>query len=137
MQALTDYVTKGEFGELQKATTTLELTSEGLKTSVKTVESAMEDGFDEVKIKGKNFTMNKEGFTVERIDPDIGKALKTTISENGMTVYRNNTDKVLTANDEGVVAKDLHAKTYLIIGENSRFEDYRGNRTACFWLGRG
>lgn len=50
-----------------------------------------------------------------------------------MTVY-NNGDEVLTANDKGVTAKDLHARTYLIIGENSRLEDLN-NRTVCFWIG--
>jgi len=42
------------------------------------------------------------------------------------------------ANKDGVDAKDLHAKTYLIIGEGegrSRFEDYSPNRTGCFWIG--
>jgi hypothetical protein len=44
-------------------------------------------------------------------------------------------NKLLTANKEGVVAKDLHATTYLIIGKNSRFEDFGSDRTACFWIG--
>jgi len=38
----------------------------------------------------------------------------------------------------GVGAVNLHAKTYLIIGSYSRFEDYKANsgkRTGCFWIG--
>lgn len=47
-----------------------------------------------------------------------------------------NTDTVLTANNTGVDAKNLHATTYLIVGVNSRFEDYDDNsRTGCFWIG--
>jgi hypothetical protein len=45
---------------------------------------------------------------------------------------------VIYAKNEGVMAYDLHAKTYLIIGESSRFEDYEKNgetRTGCFWIG--
>jgi len=46
------------------------------------------------------------------------------------------TDIVLTANNTGVDAKNLHATTYLIVGANSRFEDYDDNsRTGCFWIG--
>lgn len=59
--------------------------------------------------------------------------MSTTITEDGMKVYKNN-GAVLTANSNGVDAKNLHATTYLIIGDNSRFEDY-SNRTGCFWIG--
>ena len=60
--------------------------------------------------------------------------METQITEDGMVVYRNE-DAVLTANNVGVDAVNLHATTYLIIGENSRFEDYGGSRTGCFWIG--
>ena len=43
--------------------------------------------------------------------------------------------EVLTANNQGVDAANLHANTYLIIGEYSRFEDYGNGRTGCFWVG--
>ena len=58
-------------------------------------------------------------------------------TEDGMKVYRNN-DIVLTANNQGVDAKNLHATTYLIIGGNSRMESVTENgdkRTAVFWIG--
>jgi hypothetical protein len=54
-----------------------------------------------------------------------------------MTVYRDN-EEMLKANNEGVIAYNLHAKTYLIVGESSRFEDYEKDgeiRTGCFWIG--
>lgn len=82
---------------------------------------------------GKGYTFDDTGLTIEDINPDTNNAIKTTVSNNGMVVNANNND-VLTANDSGVQAKDLHATTYLIIGENSRFEDYNG-RTGCFWIG--
>jgi hypothetical protein len=75
------------------------------------------------------FTFNEEGLSVSK----SGSAISTTITENGMTVFKDNSE-VLTANKDGVIAKDLHAETYLIIGTNSRFEDYE-NRTGCFWIG--
>jgi hypothetical protein len=59
------------------------------------------------------------------------------IDNTGMYVKRGN-ENMLTANNKGVDAVNLHAKTYLIIGEGdgrSRFEDYSINRTGCFWIG--
>lgn len=48
-------------------------------------------------------------------------------------------EEILTANNEGVNAINLTARQYLIIGKNSRIEDYTngtdGNRTACFYIG--
>ena len=76
------------------------------------------------------FTFNKEGLHISK----SGSEITTTITEDGMTVLRNN-DEVLVADNLGVKAEDLHATTFLIIGENSRLEDY-GSRTGCFWIGR-
>ena len=47
--------------------------------------------------------------------------------------FKNN--EVLTANSQGVIAHNLQAKNFLIIGENSRFEDWTTGRTGCFWIG--
>lgn len=75
------------------------------------------------------FRFDAEGLTVSK----TGTEMTTQITEDGMTVYRDN-DAVLIADNEGVKAANLHATTYLIIGENSRFEDFN-NRTCCFWIG--
>lgn len=75
------------------------------------------------------FTFDEEGITVSK----SGSNISTLITEDGMQVKKNNT-AVLVADNEGVTAVDLHATTYLVIGKNSRFEDY-GKRTACFWIG--
>ena len=56
------------------------------------------------------------------------------ITEDGMKISKNNTE-MLVADNQGVKAEDLHATTYLIIGNNSRFEDYESNRTGCFFIG--
>jgi len=63
-----------------------------------------------------------------------GREIKTQITEDGMTVYKNG-NAVLTANSQGVDAVDLHASTYLIIAGKSRFEKYKGTRVGCFWIG--
>lgn len=77
------------------------------------------------------YTFNQDGLTISR----TGTALSTQITEDGMTIYRND-DEILVADNQGVKATNLHATTYLIVGLNSRFEDYdNGKRTGCFWIG--
>lgn len=79
------------------------------------------------------FTFDENGMRVSK----TGSEMETLIDEDGMSIYRDN-DEVLTANNEGVFAYNLHAKTYLIVGESSRFEDYIKDgetRTGCFWIG--
>ena len=79
------------------------------------------------------FTFNESGLNISKSDSEMS----TRITEDGMKVYRNN-DVVLTANNQGVDAKNLHATTYLIIGGNSRMESVTEDgtkRTAVFWIG--
>ena len=128
------YVSKNEFGTYKDtANTKLEQTANGLKLSVEEVRDIVDEGeFSKVKVVGKNYVMNSDGFTIGSNDEN--NAFTTTITETGMKV-KNNGNEALVADKDGVKAKDLHAVSYLIIGGNSRFEDYNGNRTACFWIG--
>lgn len=93
-----------------------------------TVRQEMANGTSKV-VTNTGYTFDDEGMTVAK----SGSEMKTQITDNGMTVYQNE-EAVLTANNVGVDAKNLHATTYLIVGTNSRFEDY-GGRTGCFWIG--
>ena len=93
------------------------------------VGKSLEEGVDKVKTSSKQYTFDDAGLDISSSDSEIS----TLITEDGMRIYKYNTE-VLTANNQGVVATDLHARTFLIIGENSRLED-RGRRTACFWIG--
>ena len=67
-----------------------------------------------------------------------GEEIKNIIDNRGMYVYRSD-EEILTANNEGVSAINLTARQYLIVGSNSRFEDYSNGtdtkRTACFYIG--
>lgn len=76
------------------------------------------------------FTFDEEGLLIERSDSEIS----TLITEDGMNVMKNGQIQ-LSADSRGVTAKDLHATTYLLIGENSRLENYNYSRTGCFWIG--
>lgn len=93
------------------------------------IQTAMEKGTSKV-VTQTGFTFNENGMTVAK----SGKEMKTRITEDGMTVYQNNS-AVLEANNKGVDAKNLHATTYLMVGGRSRFENYGSNRTGCFWIG--
>ena len=85
---------------------------------------------------GKDFTLDNKGMTVEGTSDNSNKNIKTVVSNNGMSVHVDNQEEAtLSANDKGVVATDLHARTYLLVGNNSRFENYGKNRTGCFWIG--
>ena len=95
------------------------------------VQSQLDNGIDKITT-NTGYTFDDEGLTVSK----TGSEMTTQITEDGMTVSRDNT-ALLTANNAGVVATNLHANTYLWIGKYSRFEDYEANgaRTGCFWVG--
>ena len=97
------------------------------------INSELAKGTDKVTT-STGFTFDDEGLKVSKSNSEI----KTQITEDGMSVYKNE-EKVLIANNEGVKATNLHATTYLIIGNYSRFEDYTNtdgeSRTGCFWIG--
>jgi len=96
------------------------------------IQNELANGVSHVKT-STGFTLNEDGLTISK----TGKEMTTTIDEDGMTIKRNEEERLI-ADNEGVIAYDLQAKTYLIIGENSRFEDYEEDRkpqTGCFWIG--
>lgn len=115
----------GEIADLKKQTEQI-ITPEEIKL---TISQELSNGVDKVRT-ATGFTFDDEGLTISKEDAE----LSTTISEDGMQIFRNS-EAILTANNVGVDAANLHATTYLIIGTNSRLEDYGSNRTGCFWIG--
>ena len=75
------------------------------------------------------FTFDSDGLNITKSDSEIS----TLINEDGMRVSRGS-EEVLTADNTGVNAINLTARQFLVIGENSRLEDF-GSRTGCFWIG--
>lgn len=94
------------------------------------ISKTLSEGVEKVVTSDKKYKFDDTGLNIS----SSSSVMSTKITEDGMTVSRNN-EEVLIANNEGVTAEDLHAKTYLIIGNNSRLEDWQDNRTACFWIG--
>lgn len=104
----------------------VEQTAEGIALRVRSV---YDDGVTKVNTSA-GYTFDENGMTVRK----SGKEIKTQITEDGMTVYKNDR-AVLTANSQGVEAVDLQASTYLSIAYKSRFEKYKSSRVGCFWIG--
>lgn len=130
----------------------IKITTDSVITSVKSTEDSISELMEEVSTKvsaedvsfivsttAKNgvekvitttgYVFDEEGLNISK----SGSEISTIISDDGMAVSKNNKE-VLVANNQGVKAEDLHATTFLIVGENSRFEDYESNRTGCFWI---
>ena len=84
------------------------------------------------------YTFNADGLTIYKSGEDIINL----VNNEGIHVSRitgETEEAILTADDEGVDALNLTARQYLIVGHNSRFEDYDNGtdekRTACFFIG--
>ena len=96
------------------------------------VKKELANGVDRVETE-TGYVFDSDGLTISK----SGEQMENVIDNTGMYVTRSGFE-ILTANDEGVNATNLHAKTYLIVGAGngrSRFEDYGTNRTGCFWIG--
>lgn len=113
-----------KIGDMQKKVEST-MTDEEIRFAIT---QGLNDGTSQVRT-ATGFVFDEHGLNISKESTQFS----TTITDNGMTID-NKGSNVLVANDEGVQAIDLHATTFLIIGNNSRFEDM-GNRTACFWLG--
>lgn len=98
------------------------------------VTEKLSSGVDEIAINETGFKFDKTGLTITKSDSEMS----TNVDEDGLSVYKNN-EEVLTANNAGVRAKNLHATTYLIVGTNTYFSDYTAtdgeSRAGCFWTG--
>lgn len=149
-------VLKKTFAQVDKAnaqiklvaaeTTQLQLDAEGIKASVTALNSQISTKMDANEVSlvidkqlanGVTKVSTSTGFTFDNNGLKITKSnseINTVITEDGMKISKNNTE-MLVADNQGVKAEDLHATTYLIIGNNSRFEDYESNRTGCFFIG--
>ena len=96
------------------------------------LQQVADNGVDRVTT-STGFTFDETGLRIDKSD----STTKTQVTPDGMKVYSKSggDSEVLSATSDGVDATNLHAKTYLIIGGRSRFENYGSGRTGCFWIG--
>lgn len=79
------------------------------------------------------YTFDADGLKIAKSD----SLIENLIDNTGMYVKRSS-EVILQANQDGVEALNLTSRQYLIVGDNSRFENYNdgtGKRTACFYIG--
>lgn len=136
--------TEGLSSSVSQSKAEMATMSQDMSNNIQELNTKMEQTFDSVQIsinelEGRDVdkVITSTGFRFDANGLEVSKTgseMKTQITEDGMTVYKDNSE-VLIANNKGVEAIDLHARTFLIIGRHSRLEDYESNRTACFWIG--
>ena len=80
------------------------------------------------------YTFDEEGLKISK----DGEPMENRLDNTGMYVTRDG-EEILGANHEGVTALNLTSRQFLIVGDNSRFENYDDGtdhkRTACFYIG--
>lgn len=119
---------------LEQKAAALEIGAEGISARVEKIEDT---GSGRV-VTSTGYVFDENGLTIS----EDGVEINNTLNNTGMYVKRTTGEEsevILEANASGVNAYNLTARQYLIVGKNSRFEDYSNGtdekRTACFYIG--
>lgn len=131
--------------EITALVTKTDITNSDLEGVRKTVTRMTEIMVDEesvdIKIskavEGINSIKTSTGYTFDQDGLNIhksGEEMENLLDNTGMYVKRDGED-ILVANNEGVDAINLRSRQFLVIGDNSRIENYGSGRTACFFIG--
>lgn len=115
-------------GDIATLTSRVEATVTAVDVQLQ-IKSELQNGVSKVET-ATGFTFNEEGLRVSK----SGSEMESLLDEDGLTVFRDDVE-VLTADNTGVSCINVTARQYLIVGDNSRFENYGSNRTGCFWIG--
>ena len=103
--------------------------AEKVKIEISTAVTDAVNGIDSITT-STGYTFDQDGLHIQK----SGEEMENKLDNTGMYVNRGD-DNILTANNEGVDAINLRSRQFLIIGDNSRFENYGSGRTACFFIG--
>ena len=103
--------------------------AESVKIEISTAITDAVNGIDSITT-STGYTFDQDGLHIQK----SGEEMENLLDNTGMYVNRGD-DNILTANNEGVDAINLKSRQFLIIGDNSRFENYGSDRTACFFIG--
>lgn len=122
--------------ESGKIKSEIEQTAEGINIIIKQICSEKDGEYTVDRVKtSTGYTFDESGLEIYK----EGNEIKNLLDNTGMYVKRVDAEKeenVLVANNDGVEAINLKSKQYLIVGKNSRFEDYTESRTGCFYIGQ-
>lgn len=89
------------------------------------INQTLENGISKVVTK-TGYTFDDEGLNISK----SGEEMKNLITNTGVYVSRDDVN-ILTADNTGVDAINLHARQYLSVGNHSRWEDFQDG-TGCF-----
>lgn len=112
--------------QLKEEFNILKQTAENLSIEIGSVSTI---GVDRVKT-STGFTFDENGLDISK----TGEEMHNFIDNEGVYVKRND-EEVLGADASGVRAENITVRNYLVIGKNSRIEDYKDNRTGIFYIG--
>lgn len=98
---------------------------------INVINETIENGTTKIKT-NTGYTFDDDGLNISK----EGEEISNTMDNTGMFVKRDN-EEVLGADNTGVRTENLSVRKYLTIGTNSRIEDYKEVRTACFYIGGG
>ena len=91
------------------------------------------EGIDSVTT-ATGYTFDEDGLKISK----DGESMENRLDNTGMFVSRDG-EEILGASHNGVSALNLTSRQFLIVGDNSRFENYDNGtgsrRTACFYIG--
>ena len=123
---------EAQIGDVNSELTSMKMDANGLNIRIQSLEEADTEVKEVTTTTGYKF--DADGLHIHK----SGEEMTNVLDNTGMRVTRSNED-ILTANNNGVNAINLTARKYLVIGENSRFENYSNGtdfrRTACFYIG--
>lgn len=126
---LSDYASTNSVTEL---TNKVESYQSSTQSYIGIVQNIRQNGVDKL-VTETGYTFDKDGLTIEK----TGAETKTTITENGMTIYDTtggSTNKAVQVVDNtGVYSENVKINTYLIVGTHCRFENYEGG-TGAFYI---
>ena len=108
----------------------VELQQTALDFSV-SISSIVQNGVNKV-ITETGFIFDKDGLNISK----TGEEMKNLVNNKGIYVSRED-EEVLGADNAGVRAENVTVRKYLVIGKNSRMEDYIENQTGVFYIGEG
>ena len=114
-----------ELESVKQQMTLLRQEKDSLELKIQSIE---EDGVRQV-VTATGYRFSEEGLQISK----SGMEMENLLDHTGMRVTRNG-QKILQADNQGVAARDVSVKNYLVVGDHARFEDY-GTGTACFYIG--
>ena len=133
-------VVSKNYAELKQTAFDLNITIGSVGGKVQTIE---DDGATKVQPYGRdaegnlietNFKFDQQGLSIAK----NGEEMSSFITNEGLYVYRDKgkpKEAVMLKADSNIVeAENITVRTYLVIGDNSRMEDYEGG-TGIFYIG--